>query len=409
MEKHCVNDKFFIEINTVIKWKMSLKERLNLSELEAKKPIALDASGNYLSIKDLEAKKPYVALTTLAPEQQQELVLKRYEMEEDFEISILAGDRLNKADVMKQIEDRTVFGIEAMRAELSYLSDVYAEVSIEEIKEELPETVDLSPWPPVEYRVIPKKYWPWFFRRYAVFAEDTDTAITKSAANYRSRYVIPCFKNKNIYPIVLTGTNDTRPNFAKACKQSGVVYISGVGHGSPTAYTGYNYDHLWDACNYDPAEVKGKIIHLLSCKTAQELGPDLIKKGACAYFGYYENFTITWNHPDVFWKCDSSIDLALCNGLDAGTAAKVAIQVYNSWITQMRAIHVPTAVWLTWDRDALRSPLHGRQYGSSTCTLRRVPFFEEIEAELVEVALKEIEVTDEVTFSIKDLFAEFTK
>jgi len=385
---------------------MTAIEKLNLSELEVKKPMAMDAEGNLITLKDLEEKKPYISLATLAPEQQRDLVIKRYDMEEDFEISILEGERMNKAQVMKQIEDQTDLGIEAMRAELSYLSDILSELAVEGVEEELPETVDLGPWPPKKYRVIPKKYWPWFFRRYAVFAEDTDTAITKSAALYRKKYVIPCFVSKRIIPIVLTGSNDTRPNFAKACKHRSVIYVSGVGHGSPTVYSGYHYDRLWEACKYDPAEVKGKIIHLLSCKTAQELGPDLIKKGACAYFGYYENFTITWNHPEVFWKCDSSIDLALCRGLNAGMVARVAIYVYNYWIRRMRAIHGPTAVWLTWDRDALRTPLHGRQYGSSTCTLRRLPIFEEIEAELAEAAIEEIEVIDEEMLSIEDLLTE---
>lgn len=379
---------------------------LNLSELEAKKPLAIDAEGNYLSLKDLEAKKPFMALATLAPEQQSDLVLKRYDMEPDFKISILEGATLNKAQVVKMIKDQTDFGIEATRAELSYLSDIQSEIAGPVTEEELPETVELGPWPPKAVRPIPVKWWWWFLRRYAVFAEDTDTAITKSAAQFRAKKVVPCFKSKGIIPIILTGTNDTRPNFANASKHRGVVYISGVGHGSPTAYTGYNYDRLLEIGKYDPAEVKRKIIHLLSCKTAQKLGPDLIKNGACAYFGYYENFTITWNHPNTFWTCDSSIDLALCQGLNAGYAAKIAIRIYNYWISRMRAIHGPTAVWLTWDRDALRTPLHGRQYGNAACTLRRLPIFEAIESELAELAVKEIEAVEEETLSIEDLLAD---
>jgi hypothetical protein len=166
---------------------------------------------------------------------------------------------------------------------------------------------------------------------------------------------------------------------------------------------------LWDACRYDPAEVKGTIIHLLSCKTAQQLGPDLVKKGACAYFGYFENFTITWNYPDAFWKCDSAIDFALCRGLNATQAAKFALYVYNYMIRKMRAIHGPTATWLTWDRDALRSPLHGRQYGRNKCTLRRFPFFEELEAELAEAEIEELEVMEEEILDVGELVADVTE
>ena len=292
---------------------------LNLSELEAKKPLAMDSKGAFLTLKDLEKKKPAVALTTLEPKQQQTLALNRYEMEEDYEISILHGEKVSRAQLIKEIEDETELGLDAIRAEMSYLTDIQKELGGEAVLEAEPvESMDLGPWPPKEFRWVPKKWWPIFFRRYAVFAEDTDTAITKAAAKYRMKHVHPCFRARRIYPIVLAGANDTRPNFANACRRRGVIHVSGVGHGSPTAYTGYRYSRLWQVGSYDPAEVKDTIIHLLSCKTAQQLGPDLVRNGACAYFGYFENFTITWDHPNVFWICDSVIDRALCIGLNAG-------------------------------------------------------------------------------------------
>ena len=239
---------------------------LNLSELEAKKPIALNSEGNPLTLKELEEKKPYMALATLEPKLQRDLVLQRNEMEPDYEISIIEGERIAKVQLMKEIEEETELGIDAVRAELSYLSDIHAEIAGEAaLGEEIPETVDLGSWPPKEYHWVPKKWWPVFFKRYAVFAEDTDTGITKHAAEYRKKRVIPCFPGSRIHPIILTGANDTRPNFAAANRRRGVVYISGVGHGSPTVYTGYRHSRLWEVCRYDSREVKGKIIHLLSC------------------------------------------------------------------------------------------------------------------------------------------------
>lgn len=380
---------------------------LNLSELEVKKPLAVDSEGKFLTLEDLKKKKPYMALATLEPKLQRDLVLRRNEMEPDYEISIIGGEKITKAELMKEIKDESELGIDAVRAELSYLSDIHAEMAGEAVlAEELPEIIDLGPWPFKEYRWVPRKWWPIFFLRRAVFAEDTSTAITKHAANYRKRHMRFAIR---IIPTVLTGPNDTRPNFAAACKRPKVVYITGVGHGSPTVYTGYRHSRLWVACKYDPAEVKGKIIHLLSCKTARELGPDLVQKGACAYFGYFENFTITWNHPDVFWKCDLAIDIALGRGLNATQAAQVTLRVYNGWISRMRGIHGPTATWLTWDRDALRSPLHGRQYGDNACTLQRVPFFEELEAELAEAEKEELEVMEEQILDVGELIAEMTE
>lgn len=383
---------------------------LNLSEIEGKKPLAVDSKGNFLTVKDLEKKKPYVALATLEPKLQRNLILRRNEMEPDYEISIVAGERISKAQLMKEIKEETELGLDGVRAELSYLSDIHSELAGEpKAEEELPETVDLGPWPPKEYHWVPKKWWPIFFKRFAVFAEDTDTTITKHAAGYRKKFVIPCFPARRIFPIVLSGVNLTRPKFAAACCRPRVIYITGVGHGSPTVFTGYRGNRLWEACKYDSREVKRKIIHLLSCKTAQQLGPDLVKKGACAYFGYFENFTITWNYPNVFWRCDSSIDLTLCRGASAGIAARVALRVYNDWIRRMRGIHGPTATWLTWDRDALRTPLHGRDYGDRNCTLRRSPFFEELEEELAEAEIEELEAAEEEILDVGGLIADMTE
>lgn len=367
-------------------------DKLNLSELEAKKPIAVDSRGNFLTLKDVEEKKPFMALAALDTGTQKDLVLKRNEMEPDYEIFIIGGEKITKAELMKEIKDETELGVDAVRAELSYLTDIQAELAGEALLEELPKTIEVEPWPPKEYQNIPKTLWPVLFRRFAVCAEDTDTTITKHAAAYRAKRVIPYLSNVGrITPIVLTGPNDIRPNFAAACLRRGVVYITGVGHGLPTLYTGYRSSRLWEECKYGRAEVKNKIIHLLSCQTAQRLGPDLVRKGACAYFGYIENFTITWSYPNVFWKCDSSIDLAFCRGLTAKEVTQVALWTYNGMIKKYRGIHGPTATWLTWDRDALRTPMMNRRYGNPKCSLEQALYLEELEAELAEVEIKDIE------------------
>ncbi|MBA7568762.1 hypothetical protein ES708_10496 [subsurface metagenome] len=41
---------------------------------------------------------------------------------------------------------------------------------------------------------------------------------------------------------------------------------------------------------YNPSEVKGKVIKLLSCQTGVELGPDLIRNGAASFMGYRDDY-----------------------------------------------------------------------------------------------------------------------
>lgn len=377
---------------------------VKLSDVGLTKPLTFDPEGNFLTLKDVKAKKPTLSITALDDAQKLSLVLKRYELEPDYEVEIIQGGRISKDQLMSEIKAKTDLGKNAVRAEISYLYDL-----MEEIAAPAPtpskEREAVAPWPPKEYRKwVPRKWWPIFFRRRIVMAEDTSTGITKHAADSRAKTVFPCFRKRGYTVTVLDGTRCVRANFAEQCKKRGMVYITGVGHGSPTAYTGYRFDRLWEACTYDPLEAKHKIVHLLSCKTAQKLGPDLVKKGASAYFGYYENFTITWTHPEVFWKCDSAIDLGFCAGLTASQVATRTKAVYDYWIGRMRAVHEPTATWLTWDRDALRSPENGEEYGDPTASLRRrVPFFEELEEEL-----ETIELVEEEEINIEALFRELT-
>jgi len=67
-------------------------------------------------------------------------------------------------------------------------------------------------------------------------------------------------------------------------------FITGVGHGDPTTFTGQNKQVLWKVGQYDPSECEGKVIKLLSCLCGKELGPDLIRNGARAFQGYTELF-----------------------------------------------------------------------------------------------------------------------
>ena len=66
--------------------------------------------------------------------------------------------------------------------------------------------------------------------------------------------------------------------------------IIGTGHGDYQAYYGQNESTIWKVGDYDPRQVSGKVIKLLSCKAGAELGPDLVNHGARAFIGYDEDF-----------------------------------------------------------------------------------------------------------------------
>ena len=66
-----------------------------------------------------------------------------------------------------------------------------------------------------------------------------------------------------------------------------IEHIYGMGHGSKDTYTVIDAEpFLSTTLNLDL--VKDRVISLLSCLTANDLGPAIIRAGAIAYFGYSE-------------------------------------------------------------------------------------------------------------------------
>jgi hypothetical protein len=127
---------------------------------------------------------------------------------------------------------------------------------------------------------------------------------------------------------------------------------------------------------YDGAEVNGKVIHLLSCQTAKQLGPDMVTKKAKAYIGYFENFTFVFDNPntptneiELFWKSDSAFDLMMAKGHTVQAAHDKTIATFNAAIASVP--NTSAATWLTWDRDFLRSPVINAIYGSKTVVLQK--------------------------------------
>lgn len=180
---------------------------------------------------------------------------------------------------------------------------------------------------------------------------------TLAAYQYREKHVYPHIAAKG-YPIDKSQGQMARRIYAAAkSRQPGVVYLTGVGHGSYTTFTGHYYDPVFEVGNYSNAEVRGKIVHFLSCETARDLGPDFIKNGCLAYFGYDEDFVFTMAEQDVFFECDSEIDRAFADGLTAAQVYDRVKALFKQRAADLRAQGKQTAAaTLESDLDILRCP-----------------------------------------------------
>jgi len=163
------------------------------------------------------------------------------------------------------------------------------------------------------------------------------------------------------------------PIVAPAAVAPDVVLITGAGHGTPTSFQGFQGQAVFSIGAYNPDEVRGKIVHFLSCDSALQLGPDLVAKGCLAYIGYDDNFVFDDAFGESFFKCNGQILLGLADGLSVGDAVGKAKDLFNTTInglmSQGTADSMAAAQRLQHNLLHLRSPLDGPQWGSADARL----------------------------------------
>ena len=194
----------------------------------------------------------------------------------------------------------------------------------------------------------------------AVGIDSNYEPVTKAAFEYREAHVYPYLIAKGLTVEKLQGALARRGYVAPKAKQAGVVYLTGVGHGAYDSYTGHIYDPIFTVGQYLSSESQGKIVHLLSCQTGRDLGPDFVQNGCKAYFGYDENFTFFTDTQDIFFECDSEIDLAFADGLTAEQVYTRVVEKFQHHIDAMYAAgKIYVAEMLAYNRDHLRCPSSG--------------------------------------------------
>ena len=111
---------------------------------------------------------------------------------------------------------------------------------------------------------------------------------TRSASGFLIRYVLP-----RSLPPQLIGPMDRKQPFQMLTISDAII---GVGHGDDSSFCGHNNQVVMDILSIP--NVKGKIVILIACETAQLLGPELIEKGAASYIGFKD---------DLVWVVDADL------------------------------------------------------------------------------------------------------
>jgi len=182
-----------------------------------------------------------------------------------------------------------------------------------------------------------------------------------------------------INTIPLRGSEANPGNCTYTVNTEDPIHVWGVGHGNANVYT-VECTNIWlDARNpssLDP--LIGRVVHLLSCITAQNLGPALIEHGSIAYFGYYDSFWFMIPYDPCTNRmsrsthtCDLEIERSLAKGRTTGQAKEDCLARFDEEITYWESSDDPYAADCLWcletDKDRLRL------YGDETVTITEAP------------------------------------
>ncbi|MFN7983531.1 MAG: hypothetical protein U0Q11_16920 [Vicinamibacterales bacterium] len=200
---------------------------------------------------------------------------------------------------------------------------------------------------------------------------DDETAV---CLEHREDEVYPDLTDDGATLRAFGSTKAVRAQVAQALADPSVSFISGSGHGLERQFTGQDGSAILGVGTYSPAEVRNKIVHLLACHTAVELGPDIVRNGCQAFFGYDVAFLLPANPADLalFLDCDAEIDRALVEGETAEAAYDRAYDAYTAAIFSLfRAGKPHLAATLQQLRDHLCAPSVDARYGRTDARLPR--------------------------------------
>lgn len=157
---------------------------------------------------------------------------------------------------------------------------------------------------------------------------------TRSASGYLLRWIAP-----RLEPVQLLSFLDHRVAFVLTAPQSDIIIMTG--HGSRDSITGQNESVILEVGKYNPREVKGKVIKLLSCQCGLELCPDVVFNGASCAMGYVDDYIWVMDEElaSTPWadKLASTCLMPVVDGLNAlldGKTCREALDVELSGYTR---------------------------------------------------------------------------
>jgi len=146
------------------------------------------------------------------------------------------------------------------------------------------------------------------------------------------------FRNRlRIVELVGGDANPSRIDEALAAEDP--IFFWGVGHGNVDVWTVECMQTYMRACDERTRKMAGRVVHLNSCLTANQLGPDLVQKGTLAYYGHKTEFWLIVSDPPCSTKrvtsvfdAELTVEKSLFSGRTTGEAQRDRMKAYDDEI-----------------------------------------------------------------------------
>lgn len=187
-----------------------------------------------------------------------------------------------------------------------------------------------------------------------VLAIDQDyDIVTRYGQAFRERLLFSCFATDFAGHKLVRCQNKkaTRRAVDAALGADGIHYVTGMGHGRYSTFTGQDGVTIWDAL--DPKEdftnLNGRLVHLLSCQTGALLGRSMVHGGVRGFWGYTINFAFYHKRPvpkelhtdevaEAFLKMDLIVDRGILSGKNAHEIYESVTKYVGSVYAQMKDV-----------------------------------------------------------------------
>lgn len=162
----------------------------------------------------------------------------------------------------------------------------------------------------------------------------------------------------------LRGDEDRKENLEKLLKDEPEGFLTGIGHGNKTTYTGQNKEPMIVE-GQNEGIVSGHPWYALSCLVGASLGKAVVRADCPAFCGYEKEFifAVDKSEPDGgrpsqgFKEANNAVVLDLIDGGDFDSAYKKSQTKFREWIEKERKEGNRDRVkWLLWDKRHMVAP-----------------------------------------------------